>query len=554
MVRTAASGYASAAAINAGRLFVGVVMLLFLTAPPAFAQTKFQDDALPEDEVKVATVVLDGRELFRVRGVASYPASRRAYDVRQRIKAIAGDPTIDVTDIVVEDQDDRSVVTAGESLIVNIFEEDAELEGVHRQLLASIIQTDLRRAIAEYRHDRSTPVLLTNFGMALALTMLVVLLIWGTLRLYHWAHKWAVSHVQKGLHELATKSHHLLQAGQLWTLFAAILSTLRFLAILMLSYFYLNTVLGLFPWSRPAALVLFELVLNPLTSLWNGFLASLPNMAFLIVLFLVIRYVLKLTRIFFKQIETGRIVFENFDNDWALPTYKIVRILILAFSIVLAYPYIPGSDSMAFKGVSVFLGVIFSLGSSSFISNMIAGVAMTYRGAFKEGDRVQIGDVMGQVSDIKLMVTRIRTPKNEIIVVPNSNILNANVVNYTSLARKDGLVLHSEVGIGYDVPWRQVEAMLLMAADRTQGVEETPAPFVLQKSLGDFTALYEINAYCKDETKMLQRYSELHGHIQDVFNEYGVQIMSPNYETDPETAKVVHPDNFFMEPAKKPES
>jgi small-conductance mechanosensitive channel len=540
--------------IKAGGLFTLCVWLLLLSAGSALAQSKFTEDSVEQDPVKVATVVLDGHELFLVRGVESYPAGRRAHDIRERIKSVARDSSIDVANLVVEELDDRSVVKVGDIRIVSIFEEDAALEGVHRPLLAQIIRTEISQAVEGYRYDRSSPVLLTNIGLSLALTLLVILLIWGTQRLFRWAHKWAVSHVRKGINDLATKSHHLIPAAQLWTVFAALLNSLRFFVIIMLVYSYLNTVLGLFPWTRPAALVLFELVLNPLESLWLGFIASLPNIAFLGVLFLVIRYVLKLTSTFFKQIETGRIVFDNFDNDWAIPTYKIIRILILAFSLVLAYPYIPGSDSLAFKGVSVFLGVIFSLGSSSFISNMIAGVAMTYRGAFKEGDRVKIDDVVGQVTDIKLMVTRIRTPKNESIVVPNSNILNANVVNYTSLAKKDGLVLHTTVGIGYDVPWRQVEAMLLMAADRTAGVEKEPAPFVLQTSLGDFTALYEINAYCKDESKMLQRYSVLHSHIQDVFNEYGVQIMSPNYEADPEVAKVVHPDNFFTAPAKKPES
>lgn len=541
-------------AVNqAGRLFICCV-LLFLIACPAFAQSEFSDDSAEKDEVKVASVVLDGRHLFRVRGVDSFPAHRRAAEIHKRIKAVAADHSIGVADIVIEEREDRSVVLVGKTQLLNIFEEDGELEGIHRPLLASIILEDIKRAIVSYRHDRSSPVLLTNLGFALALTLFVTFLIWGTLRLFRWAHKWAVSHVRKSLNDLASKSRHLIQASQMWAVFAAVLNSLRFLTVLMLAYFYLNTVLGLFPWTRPAAMILFELVLNPLTSLWYGFIASLPDMVFLVVLFLVIRYVLKLTKIFFKQIETGKIVFDNFDNDWAIPTYKIVRILVLAFSIVLAYPYIPGSDSLAFKGVSVFLGVIFSLGSSSFISNMIAGVAMTYRGAFKEGDRVKIGEVTGLVTEIKLMVTRIRTPKNETIVVPNSNILNANVVNYSNLAKKEGLVLHTTVGIGYDVPWRQVEAMLIMAAGRTEGLLKTPPPFVLQTSLGDFTALYEINAYCNDEAMMLQRYSDLHGHIQDVFNEHNVQIMSPNYENDPETAKVVHPDNFYLAPAKKPES
>ncbi len=169
----------------------------------------------------------------------------------------------------------------------------------------------------------------------------------------------------------------------------------RVFTLIVLSYFYLNTALGLFPWTRPVALVLFDLVLNPIESLWGGFVESLPDLAFLAILFLVLHYLFKLIRMFFSQVARGRIKLQNFDPDWAFPTHKIVRFLIIAFAIVIAYPYIPGSDSMAFKGVSVFIGVIFSLGSSSFIANVMAGLSMTYRGAFKEGDRVMIDDVVG---------------------------------------------------------------------------------------------------------------------------------------------------------------
>ena len=319
-------------------------------------------------------------------------------------------------------------------------------------------------------------------------------------------------------------------------------------------YFYLNTLLGLYPWTRPAALILFDLVLNPIESLWRGFLRSLPDLVFLAVLFLVVRYILRLTRTFFKGVETGRIKLQNFDQEWASPTYRLVRLLIIAFSLVVAYPYIPGSDSGAFKGISLFLGVIFSLGSSSFIANIMAGVAMTYRGAFKVGDRVRIGDVMGEVREIKNMTTRIKTVKNESVVIPNSNILSTNVTNYSHLAKDSGLIIHTMVGIGYDTPWRQVEAMLLLAAERTPGLQKVPAPFVLQQEMGDYAVNYEINGFCKDVSRMRSIKSDLHRNIQDVFNEYGVQIMSPAYENDPETPKIVPPDQWYSAPAAKPES
>jgi small-conductance mechanosensitive channel len=219
---------------------------------------------------------------------------------------------------------------------------------------------------------------------------------------------------------------------------------------------------------------------------------------------------------------------------------------------VVAYPYIPGSNTEAFKGVTIFLGVIFSLGSSSVIANVIAGYTMTYRRAFHVGDRVKIGDHIGDVMEVRLLVTHLRTPKNEEIVVPNSEILNSHVINYSTLARNQGLILYTTVGIGYETPWRQVEAMLLAAADRTPGLLKQPPPFVLQQVLGDFAVTYELNVYCDQPQSMAKLYTALHQNILDVFNEYGVQIMTPAYEGDPEQPKVVPKGQWFMAPAPTP--
>jgi small-conductance mechanosensitive channel len=190
------------------------------------------------------------------------------------------------------------------------------------------------------------------------------------------------------------------------------------------------------------------------------------------------------------------------------------------------------------------MGVLFSLGSSSVISNIVAGYTMIYRRAFREGDVVKIGEMMGRVSQIRIQVTHLRTPKNEEVIIPNSTIMGAEVVNYSSLAKSDGLVLHTTVRIGYEVPWRQVEAILLEAAARTEGVLAEPKPFVLATGLGEFAITYQINAYCDDPTRMTRLYSALHRHTLDVFNEHGVQIMTPAYEGDPEQPKIVPRDRW----------
>ena len=533
-----------------------LLCLLVLASSPlvAWAQAIGGDDPLNPESQNSAEIVIDGSRLFEVRGVRSYPATQRVKVIRQRILDTARDPAFSLDQLRITENEDNTSIYAGDKLIISVFDLDGEFEGIRRQILAGVYRDKIAAAISEYRVSRSPPVLLRNSAYALTATAVFALLLWAIIRLSRRLDGWAQRHLQRNLETLADKSHQLIRASQVWTLVAGSLRALRFLSILLLVYFYLNGVLGLYPWTRPLALVLFELVLNPLESLWQGLLASIPDLAFLVILYLVVRYLLKVTKLFFNGVHYGRIRLHNFDRDWALPTYKIVRVLMVAFAVVVAYPYIPGSDSLAFKGVSLFLGVIVSLGSSSFIANMMAGLSMTYRGAFKEGERIQIGDVIGRVEEIKLMITRIRTHKNEIVVIPNSNILNTNVVNFSALARKHGLVLHTVVGIGYDTPWRQVEAMLLEAAARTDGLKSDPKPFVLQLSLGDFAVSYELNAYCDDETRMPARYSEMHAHIQDVFNEHGVQIMSPAYEADPTSPKVVPPERWYEPPAARPES
>ena len=314
-------------------------------------------------------------------------------------------------------------------------------------------------------------------------------------------------------------------------------------------YFYLNFVLGLYPWTRGFAAWLFDLILDPLQTMGTAVLATVPDLVFLVILFFVTRYILRMIQAFFRSVDRGAIRLKSFEQEWAWPTYRILRLLVVIFAVVVAYPYIPGSESEAFKGISILLGLIVSLGSSSIIANIIAGYSMAYRRPFKVGDRVKINDTVGEVIEIRVLVTRLRSLKNEEIVIPNTSILSGEVINYSTLAEQQGLILHTAVGIGYETPWRQVEAMLKLAADRTQGLLKQPAPFVLRKELGDFAVSHELNAYSSDPASMARIYSALHDNILDVFNEYGVAIMTPSYEADPAEPKLVHKDQWYKPPA-----
>jgi small-conductance mechanosensitive channel len=309
-------------------------------------------------------------------------------------------------------------------------------------------------------------------------------------------------------------------------------------------------VLSLFPWTRGFADRILGAVLSPVSSGAAKILATLPKLIILALIVVATRYLLKVMRLFFSAVEHGRIRLASFEPEWAEPTHKIARILIIVFAIVVSYPYIPGSGTEAFKGITIFFGLLFSLGSSSLIANLIAGYTMTYRRAFHGGDRIAIGDLIGDVTKVRLMVTHLRSLKNEEVVIPNSAILNTHVINYSALTREHGLVLHTMVGIGYEVPWRQVEAMLLMAAQRTEGLLREPQPYVLQKSLGDFAVNYELNVFCDRPLQMYELYAALHRSILDVFNEFGIQIMTPAYRSDPQQPKVVPKQHWFDAPAQ----
>lgn len=534
-----------------GPVLLTTVALAALT-PVTMAQSIGEEAAIVAAEMRqdTAPVILDGRTLFRLRGVSAYPAEQRARAIAERIEALAADTAAPTAVLRIVEAEEHTDIMGGERFIMGVFELDARVEGLTRQLLAQTFMKKIGDAVVSYREERRPERLLYNTLFALAATVLLV----GFLLTLRWAVRWLNARLeqryQARIQALEAQSLRIVRVEQLKTALHRTLQTVSALVALVFLYVYLQFVLSLYPRTRPLAEHLLVLLLDPLATMGAALLAAVPNLVFIALLIVVIRYLLKLTRLFFEAIEQGTVTLARFEREWASPTYRIVRLLIIAFAVVVAYPYIPGSDSAAFRGVSIFLGVMFSLGSSSIIANLIAGYTMTYRRTFRVGDRIKVSDFIGDVTNVRLMVTHLRSLKNEEIIVPNSLILNSHVINYSSLARQQGLILHTTVGIGYETPWRQVEAMLLLAAERTPGLLRQPPPFVLQQALGDFCITYELNAYCDEPTSMYRLYTELHRSILDVFNEYGVQIMTPAYERDPEQPKVVPKEQWFMEPAQ----
>ncbi len=534
------------------RLRVLLVILLCCVYSCALAQTqKAAAEAASdvETESRQAPVQIDGKELFAVTGVSAAPAEERANVIANRIKAIAADQSIAPGSIYSSDTEYGTAIFAGQQRLMIVFDRDLHDQSFPRKVVAELFVSKIQNAIVEYRAARSRQALMRSAGLSLAATVILLLLIgliiWLLRRLYYLLENTYRARIQT----LGIQSFKVVRAEQIWTVLQRLITATRVVSVLAVCFVYLQYVLALFPWTRGTALRLRGYLLRPLETIVFGVIANIPNMIFLVVLYFIARYAIKLIHKFFDALKTGDVKLQGFQADWADSTYKLIRLGVVVLVLVVAYPYIPGGNSDAFKGITIFIGLVFSLGSSSAIANLIAGYTMTYRRAFRLGDRIKIGEVMGDVTEMRLQVTHLKTFKNEEVIIPNSSILNNEVVNYSSLARTNGLILYSRVNIGYETPWRQVEAMLLLAAERTPETLREPKPFVLQKGLGDFAVTYEINVYCDNPQAMGRVYTGLHRNILDLFNEYGVQIMTPAYETDPQSPKLVAKDKWFSAPA-----
>ena len=528
------------------------------SATGVFGQDSRSSDAASaasagNSDARLAPVVVDGETLFSVRGVTARPADRRAREIADRIRALAADPKLNATSLELKEHPGATWILANGHRVMALLDEDAAIEDTARHLLAELYRARIAEAIETWRYNRQPRVLWVHALHALGATLALLICGYFGCKILLRTRTVVERQYRARMQTIEDRAFHIVKIDQIWRALTGLLDLLWVAAVAVTVYFYLNYVLALFPWTRAFAKSLFGIAIDPVRTLSLGLIGFIPNLVFLTILVLVTRYALKALRLLFDGVAGGTVKLGGFDPEWAWPTFRLIRLLVIVFAVVVAYPYIPGSRSEAFKGVSLFMGIIFSLGSSSLIGNFIAGYSMTYRRAFRIGDRVKIGEYIGDVERMRLLVTHLRTLKNEELVVPNSTILGAEVVNYSSMAKERGLILHTNVGIGYETPWRQVEAMLLEAAARTPGLLRQPAPFVLQKALGDYCVTYEINVYCDSPERMDAHYTELHRNILDQFNEYGVQIMTPSYEGDPAEPKIVRKDQWYAAPARSPE-
>ena len=387
--------------------------------------------------------------------------------------------------------------------------------------------------------------------VAIVLIVLIAALFW-TGRLFNWTTKKIEAEEGKKLKGIKIKNYTFFDAKREVNAVLFVNKIVKWLFYIILLYIAIPILFGIFPWTRDFAETLFGYILNPIKNIGMSFFNYLPNLITIIVIIFIFRYVIKGISFLKSEVENGNLVLAGFYPDWANPTYQIIRVLLFAFMIVVIFPYLPGSDSPVFQGVSVLLGFLLTFGSAGSLSNIVAGVVLTYMRLFTIGDRVKIGEVFGDVVEKSLLVTRVRTTKNEIISIPNSNVMSSHTINYSSDAPAKGLIIHSTVTIGYDVPWKKMHETLLEAAKRTELILDTPEPFVLQTSLDDFYVSYEINGYTKVPNMQARIYSDLHQNIQDVCFENGIEILSPHYRAGRDGNATTIPADYLDKDYKAP--
>jgi len=520
-------------------------------APPVNNQSAGNQPVPDEDAIPSGEVVIDGNPILKVyEPIAALTPEARALSIEKRIIAFARDNSIPSDSIRLQPRDAWTEIFAGNTLIMAITDGDARAAGKTRPKLALEEAQNIRQAVEAYRHNHSWRMILRGILKTALATLLLVVALWLVRRLRLLFR----SRIERWIHitaKLEKRSAWRLSVAYLGPLVLALGTFLRWVLILGLLQVYLTVTLGFYSSTREISLTATKWEFSQLESLAQSALDYLPNLVIIAVIVLVTFYLIRVIRLIFGHISKGDLKIPGFYPDWAEPTDKLIRALVLVLALIVAFPYLPGAKSPAFRGISIFLGVLLSLGSSSAVANTIAGVILTYMRSFLAGDWVQIGDNMGEVVERTLLVTRILTPKAEVITIPNSTVMSGAVKNYSTEANRSGVIFYTSVSISFDAPWRRVHQLLISAASATEHVLPQPAPFVLQRSLDDFYVTYELNAYTNTPREVLNIYSDLHQNIQDKFNEAGVEICSPHFSALRDGNSIAIPGQYIA-PGYKP--
>ncbi len=494
------------------------------------AARKEQVDSL-RNVTSGAPLIIEGDTLFVIyaQSGGSLPKARAAA-AENKIYEVGKHLTMFADSVYVFDSEESSDVMAGEDVIFSVTDLDALWMNTERLTLAEQYRDVISEKVHQLHEAYGLQQKLQSVCWVALIIIAMGLLIWGIIWLFRlW--KFSITHkLLCTIKSVSIKNYPLLDAHRLGIAIIFVFNMVRVLLILLVLFVGITSMFSLFPETKTFTYTVVGFIWNPLIDILKSAVTYLPNLFKIGVIVACFHYLLKLVRYFANEIAIGRLKINGFYADWATPTYTILRVLLYSFMLVMIWPLLPNSDSEIFQGVSVFIGVVVSLGSTSVVGNVMAGLVMTYMRPFRIGDYIRYDDTEGEVIEKTMLVTRIRTRKNEIVTIPNSNMMSSQTSNFTLSAQRYGVIVHTKITIGYDEPWHKIESLLLEAADRTDGIKKDPKPFVRITTLDDFYVEYEING-CTDRAKTMPVvYSTLHQNILDTMHDAGVEIMSPHIE------------------------
>lgn len=522
--------------------FLCILGLLAFSLDPASAQkrnskkNKKKVEVSKADTAQVAKIapgkspVVPFRDtIFFVYGnIGSFTAKQRAEAINERISKMEEDPFFAEDSMKLVDINGNINIMYKGDIIMSVDTLQASFLKTTRSELAQNYLDEIISSIQKRKDETSFKRVAIQVGYTILVIGIQGLIIWfiikGTrrLKIFIW--------LKRGRHLKSLVG--LIDANRQVYIVIFLLKILRFFIILFSLYWGLWALFKVFPATMGWADELWGYVVIPLRAIAKSIIEYMPKLFTILVIIVIFRYTQKFIKSLADRVAEGKIAIKGFYADWARPTYNIVSGILYIFMFVLIFPYLPKSQSPIFQGVSVFAGLLLSLGSTSVIGNLVAGLVITYMRPFKIGDRVKMDDCVGNVIEKTALVTRVKTSKNELITIPNSSVMNSKTINYSQSAREYGLILYTSVTIGYDIPWTRVHELLKEVANRTELLLKNPKPFIQQEALDEFYVSYQLNVYTREANRMPHIYSELKKHIQDVFGEAGVELLSPHYRVN----------------------
>jgi small-conductance mechanosensitive channel len=444
-----------------------------------------------------------------------------------------------------------SLISVGGRLVLGISQLDVdELAGETMTAVVSQTIARLEVALAEAAEARRASTFVRATTLSAVALILATVIIWGLGRLRRAAVARLAVLAETTMAKAGLGGRETLHRSKLLDFQRSLVLSISIGLKLLVVYAVSTFVLQLFPYTRPWGESLSGYLLRTLATLGLGIVYAIPGLFTVLIIVVLTRIVVRLAGLWFAAVERGRIAVSWMYPETARPTRRLITALIWLFAVIVAYPYLPGSNSDAFKGVSVFVGVIVSLGSSGLMNQIMSGFVVTFSRALRVGSYVRIGDIEGTVTHLGVLSTKVRTLMAEEVTIPHAVVVAQTATDYSRTGDAPSVLTPISVTIGYDAPWRQVHALLLRAAERTPGLRADPKPHVLQSALEDFYVRYTLYVALDRQQDRLIVIDELNRNIQDAFNEFGVQIMSPNYMLDPAAPKVVPKSHWFAAPAK----